>query len=197
DCSYDVAARSDHVEVRDVGEEEVAAALQLLQKVRAVQADHVAASRDDLLRALMAANVSLTPPASLAQAQRLAAHRDALLATPTFSYEALRQVRGDRAESTTRTWVARRRETNHIFTISHKGRTLVPAFQFDDRGEPREELRPILSTLIKAGITGWPLWPWLTSPTSLLSGEIPEQVARSAPARALRAAQRFAAPHAA
>jgi hypothetical protein len=50
----------------------------------------------------------------------------------------------------------------------------------------------VLEALADTGITGWPLWTWLTSPTALLSGEIPEQLARRAPARVLRAAQRFA-----
>lgn len=197
DCSYDISARADRLEVRGVREDELTAALELLNKVRAVQAEHVASTRDDLVHALMAANVSLTPPASLAQAQRLATHRDALLATPVFSYETLQKLRGDTAESSTRTWVARRREVHQLFTVTHKGRTLIPAFQLDERGATRTELQPILSTLITAGIEGWSLWTWLTSPTGLLSGQVPEQVAHSAPARALRAAQRFAAPHAA
>jgi len=127
----------------------------------------------------------------------LAGHGDALLRTPTCRYETLQKVRGDKGESTTRTWVARRRETNQLFAVSHTGGTLIPAFQLDERGEPRTELQPILAALRNAGIDGWALWTWLTSPTSLLSGEIPEEVARSAPARALHAAQRFASPPAA
>lgn len=197
DRSYDIAARADRLEVRGVSEDELAEALELLDKVRAVQADHVASTRDDLVYALMAANVRLTPPASLAQAQRLATHRDALLATPMYTYETLQKLRGDSAESTTRTWVARRRAAHELFTVTHNGRALIPAFQLDERGAPRKELQPILETLINVGIAGWSLWTWLTNPTGLLSGHIPEQVARTAPARALRAAQRFAAPSAA
>ncbi len=193
ESAFQVAERSDHVEVRGVSHDEVVEALELRDKIRAVQADHVAASRADLLRAMMVSNVSLTPPASLAQAQRLASHRDALLATPVFTYGTLQQLRGDAKESSTRAWVARRRDAHAVFTVSYKGRTLIPAFQFDDDGEPRAELQPILSTLVGAGVDGWTLWTWLTSPTSLLSGEVPEHVARTAPARALRAAQRFAA----
>lgn len=197
ESTYDIAERADHVEIRGVSPDEVTEALELLDKVRAVQADHVAASRGDLVRALMLNNVSLIPPASLGQAQRLATHRDSLLATPVFTYETLQKLRGDARESTTRTWLARRRDAEMVFTVAYKGRTLIPAFQFSEDGEPREELEPILSTLMRARVQGWPLWTWLTSPTSLLSGGIPEQVARSAPGRALRAAQRFAARRAA
>src|SRR3954470_382266 len=93
--AFDVAERADHLEVRGVSREEMVEALELLDKVRGVQADHVSATRSDLLRALMVQNVSLTPPATLAQAQRLATHRDALLATEVLTHESLRQLRGD------------------------------------------------------------------------------------------------------
>jgi hypothetical protein len=145
----------------------------------------------------MARSVTLTPPATLAQAQRLATHRDALLATPVFTHETLRALRRDAKASTTRTWLARRRENHEVFTVTHIGRTLIPAFQLDELGQPRPELRPVLEALAEAGITGWPLWTWLTSRTALLSGEIPEQLARRAPARVLRAARRFASAAAA
>jgi hypothetical protein len=190
---YDIAERPDRVEVRGVSRHQVAAALRLLDEVRVLQADHVAATRADLLRALMVQNVSLTPPATLAQAQRLATHRDALLATPVLTHELLRRLRGDKSESSTRTWLSRRRDARQLFTVTHNGKTLIPAFQLDDLGEPRAELQPILSTLIDAGVQGWPLWTWLTTATSFLSGAVPEQLARTAPRRVLRAAKRFAA----
>lgn len=168
-------------------------ALDLLEKVRAVQAEHAGVTRTDLVHTLMAGNVPLTPPATLAQAQRLATHRDALLATPVLTHGSLRELRGDARESSTRTWLSRRRDAAELFTVSHGGRTLIPAFQFDDAGEPRPELQPVLDALLGAGVQGWALWTWLASPTSLLSGEVPERLARTAPQRVLRAANRFAA----
>jgi hypothetical protein len=194
---YEIAQHGDHVEVRGVTDRQVAKALDLWEKVRALQADHAAAIRGDLLHALMLQNVSLTPPATLAQAQRLATRRAALLATPVLTHDMLRQLRGDASTSTTRTWVTRRRDENTLFTVKHDGRTLIPAFQFNEQGELRDELQSILSALINAGIQGWSLWTWLTTPTSLLSGGIPEQVARNDPRRVFRAAERFAAAPAA
>ena len=141
--------------------------------VRAVQADQVAATRGDLVRVLMAKNVDLTPPATLAQAQRLAAHRDALLATPVLTHDTLRALRGDAKASSTRTWLTRRRENHELFTVAHNGRTLIPAFQLDDDAHPRPELQPVLEALAAGGVTGWPLWAWLTMPSSLLSGRRP------------------------
>ena len=195
--SYDIAEHSDHVEIRGVSRRRVVEALDLLERVRTVQAKHVAGTRDNLVHTLMASNVPLTPAATVAQAQRLASHRDALLATPLYTHGSLRELRGDARESGTRTWLSRRKTENKVFTVAHNGRTLIPAFQLDDRGEPRQELQPLLAALQGAGVRGWALWTWLTSPTSLLSGAVPEQLVRTAPQRALRAAERFAAAPAA
>ena len=189
---YDIAERSDHVEVRGVSRRRVVEALDLLERDSAVQAEHAAATRDELVHTLMASNVALTPPATVAQAQRLAGHRDALLATPLYTHGSLRELRGDARESSTRTWLSRRKAEDKVFTVTHNGRTLIPAFQLDDRGEPRPELHPLLATLQSAGVHGWALWTWLTSPTSRLSGAVPEQLVRTAPQRVLRAAERFA-----
>lgn len=167
--------------------------LELFNLVRTLQAEHVEASREDLLRALMGHGVSLTPTATLSQAQRLATHRNALLATPFHTYESLSRQRGDSSESNTRTWVARRREAQELFTVTHNGRALIPGFQFDEHGKLRAELAPMLAALAEGGVQGWSLWTWLTSPTSFLSGEVPERAAAVDPARALRAARRFAA----
>jgi hypothetical protein len=191
--AFDVAERADHLEVRGVSRQEIVEALELLDKVRGVQADHVSATRSDLLRALMVQNVTLTPPATLAQAQRLATHRDALLATEVLTHESLRQLRGDARVSSTRTWLARRRDARELFTVTHNGRTLIPAFQFDEQGRPRPELKPVLSALLDAGVDGWNAWTWLTTPTSRLSGEVPAEAVGAAPDRVVRAATRFAA----
>ncbi|MCI4674421.1 hypothetical protein [Candidatus Mycolicibacterium alkanivorans] len=195
--TYEVQERGDHLEVRGVSRREVLEALRLHAEVQVVRAARVAEVRDNLVQTLMAKNVSLIPPASLAQAQRLAAHRDALLATPAYTHESLQQVRGDARESSTRTWLSRRKDARELFTVKHDGRTIIPAFQLDANAEPRPELQPVLQTLIDAGVQSWALWTWLTAPTSLLSGEIPEQLVRSNPQRVLRAAQRFAAANAA
>lgn len=171
---------------------EVAEVLELLNLVRTLQAEHVDATRDDLLRALMGRNVSLTPLASLNQTRQLATHRTALLATPFHTYESLAKLL-DKSESNTRTWVARRRDAHELFTVTYNGRTLIPEFQFVEHGKLRSELQPMLAALDDGSVADWSLWTWLTTPTSFLSGEVPEQVARTDPARALRAAQRFAA----
>jgi hypothetical protein len=215
---YDIAERRDHLEIRGLSRPELDETLellemvrslqaelvmsgvelnktmeQLLELVRSVQAEHVEAIRGDLAQLLMSREASLIPPASLTQARRFAAHRDALRATPVFTHETLSELRGDKSVSSTRTWLARRRDGHALFTINDKGRTLIPAFQLDERGDPRSEFQPILSVLDDGGVQGWSLWTWLTKPTSFLSGGVPEKVARTNPDRVVRAAQRFAA----
>lgn len=195
--AYEVEDRGDHLEVRGVSRREVLEALRLHAQVQVVQAEIATEARDGLVQTLMGQGVSLVPPATVAQAQRLAAHRNALLATPTYTHESLQQVRGDAKESSTRTWLSRRRDARELFTVSHGGRTLIPAFQFGADVEPRSELQPVLQALINADVQGWALWTWLTTPTPLLSGEVPEQLVRSNLQRVLHAAQRFAAANAA
>ena len=195
--TFKVEERGDHLEVFGVSRPELLEALRLHAEVQVVRAARVAEVRGSLVQTLMAKGVSLVPPASLAQAQRLASRRDALLATPVYTHESLQQMRGGARESSTRTWLSRRREARELFTVKHDGRTIIPAFQLDADGEPRPELQPVLQTLVDAGVQSWALWTWLTSLTSLLSGETPEQLVQSNPQRVLRAAQRFAAASAA
>ena len=194
---YDISDRTDHVEVRGVRRDDVVEALDLLERVREVQAERAVAARGDLVHAMMASNVSLVPPATVAQAGRLARRRDALLATPVFTHETLGQVRGDHKPSATRTWLARRRQESALFSLSHEGRTLIPAFQLTQEGEPRPELQPIIAALTGSGVRDWALWSWLTSPSSFLTGQVPEILAEKEPERVLRAATRFARPPAA
>ncbi len=127
------------------------------------------------------------------EAGHLPADRDALLKTPAFTLEQLRALRGDAATATARVWLARRRDSREVFTVTLGNKYLIPAFQLDDQGRPRAELHPVISALIEAGLDGWSQWAWLTTPTELLSGGIPEQVARSDPERVLRAAERYCA----
>jgi hypothetical protein len=51
-----------------------------------------------------------------------------------------------------------------------------------------------LAELRAACVDGWESWTWLTSPSSYLSGDVPEQVAVTDPARAAQDAARFAGP---
>lgn len=121
--------------------------------------------------------------ASSTQARRLADHRTRLLTDGALNVP----DSGERGGS------GRSPAGTALFTVRHAMQTLAPAFQFAADGSPRQELRPLISTLTAGGVDGWQLWSWLTSGSSFLSGGAPHEVARTQPERALRAAERFAA----
>jgi hypothetical protein len=175
-------------------EADLVLALQLLSAARQLRRTSVRELRDtDLPRIMGLAGIELIEPAALEQARRWTALRAALLATEAYDYSTLSELRKATRPSATRTWVTRHRQRMQMFTVPDGVRAIIPAFQLDNAGEPRWDLAPLLAVLLPAGVDGWELWTWLTSPTSLLSGDIPEVVAAANVDRALTAAQRFAA----
>lgn len=190
DADFDVTTRGEAVEVKGYDRDEVIEALRLREVYRTVRGETIAGVKERLLQAMMVNGIPLISPASLTQAQRLASLRQALLTTPAFTNETLAELRGESVPAT-RTWVSRRRNKGRLFTVSDGGRTVIPAFQFDDRGETRGDLAGVLEPLLRARLDGWAIWSWLTRPTGRLSGEVPEVVAASNPKRAATAAQRF------
>jgi hypothetical protein len=181
-------------ELEALPEEEKALALHLLAASRELRRTAMRELRDtDLPRIMGLAGMELIEPAALEQARRWTSLCAGLLATQAYDYSTLSELRKASRPSATRTWVTRRRRDMRMFTVPDGNRTIIPAFQLDSAGEPRADLAPLLATLLPAGIDGWALWIWLTSPSALLSGDVPEVVVVSNPQRALTAAQRFAA----
>lgn len=169
-------------------------AFALLHAAQDLQFELGSSAGRGLLRAvLVEAGLELTPPAAVEQARRLSEMRQTLLSTPAYTYETLGEVRGDERGSTTRTWVSRMRKQGRLFTVRLDGRTIIPAFQLGDTGEPRAQLRSVLESLLAAGVDGWALWTWLTNPTPLLSGATPVDLVEGDEDRVARAASRFAA----
>lgn len=190
---YQVAERAGVVEVVGADPDEVREALDLLAQFRRQQRSSVARVHSALMSAALEAGLPFVPPAALSQAQALAQHHAELLAQGAYSSAELAKLTGSASQSTVRTWLSRQRTAHALFAVKAEGRTLVPAFLFSKDGEPRRELRALIEPMAERGVDGWQLWTWLTSPSSLLSGEIPERVAVQDEKRAARAAQRFAA----
>ena len=63
--------------------------------------------------------------------------------------------------------------------VPHDDGVLVPAFQLDDAGEVREELRPVLAALLSDAarnrVDPWQVWGWLVRPAALLGGAVPAE----------------------
>ncbi len=127
------------------------------------------------------------------QPRRQAADRARLLASGALTLTELAARRGDLDVGLTGSWVAARLLERALIALDPRDGTIrVPTFQVTAAGDPRPELRPLLEELL-GRVDGWTAWAWLTSPSGLLDGDVPEQVAVTDPARALRAAGRFTA----
>lgn len=106
------------------------------------------------------------------------------------TYKTLSELRGTR-ESGARSWVNRLRRGNLLFTVEVKGKTLIPTVQLSADGQLNEHISEhLVKPLLSAGMEPWALWSWLTSPTGLLSGEIPAEAVANNQKRVLRAVER-------
>jgi hypothetical protein len=170
--SFEVARRADHVEVTGLPADEVREALTLWSEYR----ETTRAAAEGVTNALlvMAWRPPLLSEERQRAAQRVAARRAALLATPVFTYRTLAEVRGQQ-ESSARAWYLRNR--NRVLKIDHEARTYLPAFQFDDVGELRPGIAQV-NRILKAADTmsEWSRWSWWQASTSYLSGASPLDV---------------------
>ena len=132
------------------------------------------------------------PPRVRGEWTRRRAERAQLLAGEWLSLAELAARRGEADVAAVGGWVYGQLRQRALIALETPDRTIaVPASQVTATGEPRPELCPLLEVLLGARLGGWAAWAWLTSPSSFLAGEVPEQVAASDPGRALRAATRF------
>lgn len=179
--------------VPGMSREQLTTAILLLGAAGVIQAEEVAEHRGQLLRAMMVSGIDPVPRAAVEQARRLAEHRQRLLASGAFTTEALREMRGDKSQEATRTWISRRRKERTLFTVDHEGSALLPAFQFRPDGSPRPGFGPALRVLLDAGLGGWELWTWFTARTPWLSGHAPQDLMEDAPEAVTTAAESFVA----
>jgi hypothetical protein len=101
-------------------------------------------------------------------------------------------LRGSNPRATASRWASEDR----IFGVGWHGRTLYPAFQFDN-GRPRHVIAQVLAEL-PPQLTGWPLALWWATPADALDGQRPldrldNDVALIAAAKTETANWRFAA----
>ncbi|MEP6661412.1 MAG: hypothetical protein ABJD24_15975 [Acidimicrobiales bacterium] len=160
----------------------------LLQERRASSA------RSELAKALgpSLADVDPVPYATVEQARRLAELRAALLRGGALSTSAIANARGITANNA-RQWVSRNRKAHRIFTVTHDGETLVPAFLLDDMFEPRSDAQEPIRLLREAGEDGWALWAWFATPSAWVGGRVPAELLATAPELVAESARQRAA----
>lgn len=132
------------------------------------------------------------PRATVDQARRLAELRASLLRRGALTTSALAEARGI-TPNNARQWISRHRRAHRIFTVTHEGETLVPAFLLDDAFEPNPSAAAAIAPLRAAGEDGWALWTWFASPSAWLGGRVPSEVLTIDPEAVAVAAKRRAA----
>ncbi|HEV7722296.1 MAG TPA: hypothetical protein VGO60_13480 [Iamia sp.] len=149
--------------------------------------------RDELLTQLVPGRdeYDFIPHGAIEQAKRIARLRTQLLEGGAFTTSALAEGR-DQAVAATRQWLHRARRRHEIFTVTHDGETIVPAFLLDPTLHPRKAYAGAIEALTAVGEDGWALWAWLTTASSWLDGAVPAELALTEPDLVTDAARRRA-----
>lgn len=116
-------------------------------------------------------------PVELVRLRREMRLRETLLADGWLDYAGVARLRGV-SENAARFAVHKAYDRRTLLLVQHEGRTLVPSFQLDERGEVRTELLTVLEPLLAARVDPWRMWIWLTTPAGLLGGDVPHELAR-------------------
>jgi hypothetical protein len=88
-------------------------------------------------------------------------------------------------------WERLQRE-GKIFTVTHRGATYVPCFQFDEKGKPRPAVAKVLQILGK-DTSDWGLALWFTAANGYLDDKRPVDLLSSHPEEVVQAAEQEAA----
>jgi|tagenome__1003787_1003787.scaffolds.fasta_scaffold20959240_3 poly(hydroxyalkanoate) granule-associated protein len=79
-----------------------------------------------------------------------------------------------------------------IFTVTHRGATYVPSFQFDEKGKPRSAVAKVIEILGK-NTSDWGLALWFTAASGRLAGKRPVDLLSAHPEEVIQAAEQEAA----
>lgn len=108
-------------------------------------------------------------PATLDQARRNAAFRTDFLAKyDVLDARQVHEIYGSTADNTA-ALASRWRSAGKIFGIDIAGRTVYPAFQFDDAGRPKSVVAEVLQALVPHG--PWQIASWFTTPNGWLAND--------------------------
>lgn len=165
----------------------------VLQGAR-LQEQKAPAARHDLAKVLGPSldEIDPVPYASVEQARRGQSLRASLLRDGAYTTAAIAEGRGITANNA-RQWVSRHRKAHRIFTVTHEGETLVPAFLLNEQLDPRPEAQAAIHPLRLRGEDGWALWAWFGTPSAWVGGRIPADLLASDPDLVAESARQRAA----
>lgn len=184
----DVAAET------EVSEADVRSMVYRVLQAAVLQERRAPAARRELARVLgpSLGEFDPVPYATVEQARRLAALRASLLRDGAWPTTAIADARGITTNNA-RQWISRHRKAHRIFTVTHEGETLVPAFLLDEELEPRPAAQEPIRLLQEAGEDGWALWTWFAAPSAWVGGRIPAELLASDPDLVAESARQRAA----
>lgn len=159
-----------------------------------LQEQRAPADRRDLARTLVSSlgDLDPVPYATVEQARRLAALHASLLRQGAWSTAAIAEARGI-TNNNARQWLSRHRKAHRIFTVSHEGETLLPAFLLNDELEPRPAAQEPVRLLREVGEDGWALWAWFATPSAWVGRRTPAELLDREPDVVVESARQRAA----
>ncbi|MGI8632435.1 MAG: hypothetical protein ACR2NA_07810 [Solirubrobacterales bacterium] len=166
----------------EVSEADVRSMVYRVLQAALLQERRAPAARRELARVLgpWLGEFDPVPYATVEQARRLAALRVSLLRDGAWPTAGIADARGITANNA-RQWVSRHRKAHRIFTVTHDGETLIPAFLLDEYLEPRPAAQEPIRLLHEAGEDGWALWAWFAAPSAWVGGRIPSELLATEP----------------
>ena len=120
-----------------------------------------------------------------ARARHLTEYR---LLTAEVIHEMTGSTSANRSSTATR-W----RKKGRIFAVKHAGRTLYPAYQFQEDGHPYPVIEEVLSVFGK-DLQGWQIALWMISPNGWLDGLPPVEYLAKQPEAVVKAAKHEVKP---
>jgi hypothetical protein len=148
------------------------------------------AAKDTLIEAMLPKSALPTAPAVL-QARRNAAAREEMISEfGLLGSSEVAELAGSRAGN--RAALANRwKQEGRLFTVTHRGETLYPGFQFDGKGQPLPAVAQVLKTLGRQSYD-WELALWFTARNGWLGAKRPVDLLEREPAAVVEAARREA-----
>lgn len=139
----------------------------------------------------MLPDLTLPSPAAVLQARRNGAARLALAKEHGFLTSGdiadLNQSAAKNRAALANRW----KREGRVFAVEQRGADLFPAFQLDERGQPREVIARVLAAM--GGARGWETALWFTAANPYLDDQRPVDLLAGAPERVVGAAEQAAA----
>jgi hypothetical protein len=138
--------------------------------------------------------LEVVPPPVLLQARRNAeARHDLLREFGAFTAAQVAEARGSRASNSS-ALAGRWRTEGRVFAVSYRGRTLFPAFQFDDDIRPLPVIASAVERFKRERMSDWEIALWFTTSTGALADRRPVDLLHDDPDAVLAAAEAELAP---